>query len=633
MSKGYAQGLVLCIFLLGKVALGDEVKITASDGAAGDWFARSVAICGDYAVVEAPYNDNVKGIDAGSAYIFHYDGNTWTEQEKLMASDGIASAYFGYSVDIYVVDDNDIYVIVGAPYDDNVKGTDAGSAYIFHYDGNSWTQQQKLIAPDGAPNDNFGHSVGIYIVNENNMYAVVGAPDDDNEKGSFAGSAYMFKQENNIWGYQQKLMAGDGADGDYFGFSVGIYGINVIVGALYDDNGNGTNAGSAYIFYYHGVWTQKQKLMAGDGAECDNFGYSVSLCGSYALVGAPCDDNGNGTDAGSAYVFYYDGDTWIQQQKLMAGDGAEDDNFGYSVDIYIANNIYAIVGAPYEDEKGTDAGAAYTFLCSGITWNQTKKQMAGDGAAYDHFGFSVSIYGDYAIIGAIKDDVGGNINQGSAYIYRSIEDLSLPVELASFTATAGEGWVTLSWCTESEVDNLGFHVYRALSPEGPYSRITKYLIPGTGNSALAHEYSFVDREVEPGVTYWYKLEEVAFDGAKVQHGPVKAIPVAPISLPNLKLEEEEVPTEDFLSPNWPNPFNSDTYIRFGISSRCHVRLVIYNVLGQRVRALVDGELGANIYTVYWDGRDDVGMPVSSGVYLCMLQVGNFLRFTKMVLLR
>ena len=76
MAKGYAQGLALCILLLGKVALGDEVKITTSDGAAGDWFARSVAICGDYAVVGAPYNDNVKGIDAGSAYIFHYDGNT-----------------------------------------------------------------------------------------------------------------------------------------------------------------------------------------------------------------------------------------------------------------------------------------------------------------------------------------------------------------------------------------------------------------------------------------------------------------------------------------------------------------------------------------------------------------------------
>lgn len=208
-------------------------------------------------------------------------------------------------------------------------------------------------------------------------------------------------------------------------------------------------------------------------------------------------------------------------------------------------------------------------------------------------------------------------------------DITLPVTLTSFTATPGDGKVTLCWRTESEVDNLGFYLYRSLSKEGPYVRITPELIPGAGSSASLRDYSHTDREVVPGVTYWYELEDIAFDGTKTRHGPVKATPTAP----NLKPESQEAPVQNFLSPNWPNPFNSGTYIRFGVRRRGQVSLAIYNILGQEVRTLVEGELGANVYTIYWDGKDDTGRPVASGVYLYLLQTPGFVEARKMVLLR
>lgn len=256
------------------------------------------------------------------------------------------------------------------------------------------------------------------------------------------------------------------------------------------------------------------------------------------------------------------------------------------------------------------------------------KLTAEDGQAEDEFGYSVSISGDYALVGALYEDAKAS-DAGAAYIYHSIDDLSLPVELASFVATAGESRVVLCWRTESELDNLGFHLYRALAPEGPYARLTPELIPGAGNSASAREYSFIDWQVVPGVTYWYELEDVAFDGTTTRHGPISATPTAP----NLKPEEEGDHLENFLSPNWPNPFNPDTYIRFGVKQKGHVSLAIYNLLGQRVRTLVDEELEANVYTANWDGTDDGGRPVASGVYFCWFQTGQSLQARKMVLLR
>ena len=481
-------------------------------------------------------------------------------------------------------------------------------------------EEVKLTASDGAEHDHFGHSVSI-----SGDYAIAGALYDDDD-GDNSGSAYIYVHEGSSWSQQAKLTASDGAAGDDFGCSVSISGDYALVSAQQDDD-NGDQSGSAYIFHRSGSsWTQQAKLLASDAEEHDYFGHSVSISGDYALVSARYDGDA-GRYSGSAYIFEKPPGGWsnmTETAKLTASDAAEEDQFGYSVSI---SGDYALVGVSGDDDNGFGSGSAYAFLRSGTSWSQTDKQTASDGAANDQFGLSVSISGDYALVSARKDDDKGT-DSGSAYVYHCVEDLSLPVELSTFTAQAGDGEATLHWLTESEIDNLGFYVYRALSEDGEYRRLTAELIAGAGNTTTEQTYTFTDIRLTNGVTYWYKLEDVAFDGTTTMHGPISVTPQA----------KEEVlvslPEKYALSPSYPNPFNPSTTIRYQLSEPGDVRLTIYNQLGQEIRVLVFETQPAGWYRVSWDGRDEAGQPVSSGVYLYRLEVAEeFLQTKKMVVVR
>ncbi len=321
-----------------------ETKLTASDAAGSDQFGVSVSISGGTAIVGA-YQDDDKGPSSGSAYVFERIGTTWTQQAKLTASDGAAGDFFGISVSI-----SGDTAVVGAYLDDD-KGTFSGSVYVFERSGSTWTQQAKLTASDGAPNDLFGISVSI-----SGDTAIVGA-NQDNDKGTTSGSAYVFERIGGTWTQQAKLTATDGAAFDEFGRTVSISGDAAIVGAFRDDD-KGTNSGSAYMFERIGAtWTQQVKLTATDGAAGDNFGIPVSISGDTAIVGAHFDDD-KGTNSGSSYVFERTGTTWTQQAKLTATDGAASDFFGFSASI---SDDTAIVGAYLDDDDGTDSGSAYIY--------------------------------------------------------------------------------------------------------------------------------------------------------------------------------------------------------------------------------------------------------------------------------
>ena len=199
---------------------------------------------------------------------------------------------------------------------------------------------------------------------------------------------------------EQKLTAGaNAAANDRFGESVAVSGDYAIAGARSDPGEAGAGNGAAYIFVRNGTsLTRQARIVASDGASSDQFGYSVAIDGDYAIVGAPGDDS-----AGSAYIFLRSGTSWAQQAKLTPGDGASSDNFGSSVSI---SGNYAIIGA-YGDDSST--GAAYIFLRSVTSWAQQVKLTASDAASNDRFGWGVSISGNYAVIGAP--------NNNSAYIF------------------------------------------------------------------------------------------------------------------------------------------------------------------------------------------------------------------------
>lgn len=203
-----------------------------------------------------------------------------------------------------------------------------------------------------------------------------------------------------------KTSASDGEAGDFFGSSVSLSGNFAIVGA-YGDDDNGIDSGSAYIFERAETgWIQRAKLLASDGAAGDYFGHSVSISGNYAIIGAYGDDD-QGSNSGSAYVYEKIGETWQQKIKLSAHDGVGGDSFGISVGV---SSNYVVVGAYGDDENGYNSGSAYMFQKGMAGWSEATevaKLTASDGygvynlytPSYDAFGCSVHMNGNRAIIG------------------------------------------------------------------------------------------------------------------------------------------------------------------------------------------------------------------------------------------
>jgi hypothetical protein len=392
----------------------EVAKLLAADGAAGDQFGYSVALSGDTALIGARFDDDdVNGLESGSAYVFTRSGTIWSQQAKLIAADGAARDWFGVRVAI----SGDTAVVTADADDDDVNGVDSGSVYVFTRSGTTWSLQAKLTAADGEPVDLFGYSVAL-----SGDTAVFGAKfDDDDVNGVDSGSAYVFTRSGTIWSQQAKLIAADGAPGDEFGYSVALAGDTVVVTANADDDDvNGVNSGSAYVFTRSGTaWSLQAKLTAAVGAAGDLFGVRVALSGDTALIGARFTDD-NGDDSGSAYVFTRSGTTWSQQAKLIAVDGAAGDWFGYSVAL---SGDTALIGAHFNDDdvNGVDSGSAYLFTRCGNTWSQQAKLTAATAAAGDQFGGRVAISGDTAVIGArLVDDVVKGVDSGSAYMFTDL---------------------------------------------------------------------------------------------------------------------------------------------------------------------------------------------------------------------
>jgi len=390
---------LLSVMFLGTATYGDVVnedfKLLASDGATEDYFGNSVSISGDTALIGARADDD-NGYASGSVYVFRFADNQWTQEAKLLASDGEAGDSFGSSV--FISGDT---VVIGSPDDDD-NGSDSGSAYVFHRYGTVWAQEDKLLASDGYGGDYLGHSVSI-----SGDRVLVGAYGHATQ----TGAAYIFHFNGSQWVEEQKLFADDGNDWDQFGFSVALSGDIALIGAQDDQEAN--NAGSVYVFRFNGTqWVQEAKLVAADASAMDNFGFSVSISGETALIGSLHDDD-NANMTGSVYVFRDVAGEWVQQQKIVAEDGMAEDRFGGSVSI--SGNM-AVIGAFSDDQSGTDAGSAYLYQFNGKQWIQEAKYLASDGNSHNVFGISVSISGDSALIGAYKDDELGS-NSGSAYVF------------------------------------------------------------------------------------------------------------------------------------------------------------------------------------------------------------------------
>lgn len=382
-------------------------KITGSDATTSDSFGQSVCISGDYIIIGAHLADVGQEFQQGKAYIFHKEGNDWSEQAILTANDGEEYDNFGFSVSI-----SGNYAVVGAD-NDRVNGNiNQGSAYVFVRSGTTWTQQAKLTASDGELNDFFGHCVSI-----DGNYIVVGAYADDVGANTNQGSAYVFARSGTTWTQQAQLTGSNTQSSEQFGSSVSIDGDYIVVGSPFEDVGFNAS-GAVYAYYRTGNnWDEVYYMTASDEGENDYFGNSVCISGDLVIVGAEGDDVGGNFNQGSAYVFQRITNTnWSQNKKLTADDGDTVDSYGHSV--YISDNNI-IVGAINHkpNSNGVPTGAAYIYEKQVIFYPLISKVFASDGEHNDFFGTSVSISDNYAICGSPNADFSTAANQGVAYIF------------------------------------------------------------------------------------------------------------------------------------------------------------------------------------------------------------------------
>ena len=220
---------------------------------------------------------------------------------------------------------------------------------------------------------------------------------------------------------------------------------------------------------------------------------------------------------------------------------------------------------------------------------------------------------------------GSGVDMGA---YEQSDDASLPVELSAFSGAITQDGVILKWRTESETNNLGFHIYRSEEKAGEYVRITSTLISGQENTAVAHNYNFLDKTAPEGATYWYLIEDIDIHGIRERSDPIEVR----FDLPRV------IPTHFRLWQNYPNPLNLETWIPYELAANAEVTITIYNAQGQQIRTLSLGRQPTGLYltkdrAAYWNGQSNTGELVSSGIYIYHMQAGDFASTKKMIILK
>jgi hypothetical protein len=392
LSAATLQGLLACGLLLGltgcpkadpskprpalSASLIQQAYVKASNTETDDWFGRSVALSGDTLVIGALQEDsNATGAngnqadnsatDSGAVYVFTRNGNVWSQQAYLKASNTGAGDNFGYAVAL----DGDT-LVVGAPEEDSSatrvganedsnNAMESGAVYVFTRSGGVWSQQAYIKASNTGARDNFGRSVAL-----SGDTLVVGAPHEDsnaigvggdarNNRATDSGAAYVFTRNGGVWSQQTYLKASNTDADDRFGHSLALSGDTLAVGAYLEAsaatgiNGNqadnsAAGSGAVYVFTRSlGVWSQQAYVKASNTRKDDNFGWSIALNGNTLVVGSRYEDsnatgvNGNqadnsAEDSGAAYVFTRTGGVWSQQAYLKASNTDANDWFGWT---------------------------------------------------------------------------------------------------------------------------------------------------------------------------------------------------------------------------------------------------------------------------------------------------------------
>ncbi len=374
-----------------------SVKLLAEDGESFDYFGYSVSASENRLLVGAPFDKN-DGEQAGSASIYVQVKDGWSLESKLIANDTLDGDRFGFSVSI-----SDNLAAIGCP-EHLVGDTRSGAVYVFRFDGLKWSQESKLVPPQGDDDDYFGASVAVGVDT-----IVVGANNDD-DRGTDSGAAYVYSLNDNAWVLEAKLLAFDGVANDQFARSVSISNNNILIGALHDSD-NGSLSGSAYVFRDIGSgWVHETKLLAEDGSTGDRFGAAVSISHNLAVIGAHNDADQLPSSTGSAYIFKHQNGVWVQEIKLFPNPTIFGGSFGRAVSIAGPKVVVS--------SHNAGNGAAFFFHYANGIWTQSPVLLPSDRPLAPNFGYSVAI-SDYSVfMGAPYDRDLGSL-AGATYIFNT----------------------------------------------------------------------------------------------------------------------------------------------------------------------------------------------------------------------
>jgi len=420
-----------------------EARLPSVGAADADLLGHAVAISGDgtRAVVGQPYDDNARGTDAGSARIFVRSGAVWTEEALLLAPDGAAGDLFARAV---AISGDGSRVVLGAHLDNVPRGTDAGSASVFSRTGTTWTFEAQLLASDGAARDFLGTSTAISAAG---LRVVLGASEDDTAGGSNAGSARVFMRTGTTWAEEATLVAADAMGGELLGTSVSLSAdaMRLVVGAHRDSTAFGAETGTARVFLRSGsVWTEEATLAPSSGFR-SYYGYAVAISGdgTRALLGA----GPPGVDAVDVVVYARGAGGWVEEQRLLPPDSMARDALGYSLALSF-DGSRAIAGSPSHDTAaGLNAGSARVFVRAGTTWTAEATLVAPDAEADEAFGRAVSITADgsRALVG-VPFDRDATASTGSARVFTLAATLGSP---CGTDGACGSGFCARGACCTS----------------------------------------------------------------------------------------------------------------------------------------------------------------------------------------
>ena len=376
-----------------------DETIVASDGVFDDRFGSAVAVDGDIAVVGAPYADDGALPTQGVAYVFVRSNGIWSETQRLSAGDGVGMAHFGTTVAV-----RGDTILVGAIDARTPDTTDTGAVYVYERIGEAWNETGKLVADDAESGAAFGGALAF-----DGETALVGAKGASVDGGGvLRGKVYVFGIDGGVGTERQTLVADDGAANDLFGGAVALDGDTALIGAPTLPF-NFQHGGFAYVFSrVDGAWIQTRKLVPAASSVADAFGYAVALVGDDALVGKP---GGQGS-TGAAIAFSNDAGAWMEGPTLHAEEGGAGDQFASAIAMVGST---AVIGAPdllVDDHQG----AAFVFDAAG-GWHEAGMLTESVGTTLDFFGAAVAFDGMTASVGVPGAAVGNDARQGAAVLY------------------------------------------------------------------------------------------------------------------------------------------------------------------------------------------------------------------------